>query len=179
MLSSGENTNAALLRDAAQGRLDLAIVFCAERRAGRRRARARARRAGGRAPGADHPLAARPALRLSDLPGETVLIAGGRESGGFIDRVLGAFEASGLKSRTTPDPEPDPDLGLRAVRESIGVVVYVRGCGCARVPGSALAALDRPPTMPCHLAWRTSSRTRALGAILHAVRAPAPFGGVM
>jgi hypothetical protein len=120
---------------------------------------------------------ARPALRLSDLPGETVLIAGGRESGGFIDRVLGAFEAAGLKSRTTPDPEPDPDLGLRAVREGIGVVVYVRGCGCARVPGSALAALERPPTMPCHLAWRTSRRTRALGAILHAVRAPAPLGG--
>jgi hypothetical protein len=63
------------------------------------------------------------------------------------------------------------------VREGIGVVVYVRGC--ARVPGSALAALERPPTMPFHVAWRTSWRTRALGAILHAVRAPAPFGGVM
>jgi len=96
------------------GRLDLAVVFCAPAAvpAGLELELVRDEPAVVHLP-AGHPLATRTSLSLADLAGETVLIAGGGESGGFTDRVLRAFDASGLTPRTAPDPYPD--LGLRAV----------------------------------------------------------------
>jgi DNA-binding transcriptional LysR family regulator len=175
MLYASEDTTAALLRDVAQGRLDLAVVFCAPDDI---------------PPGVDlellsdepavvhlpagHPLCARPSLSLSDLADETVLIAGGAESGGFTDRVLRAFDEAGVMPRTAPDPYPD--LGVRAVREGVGVVVYVRGAFPPELPGSAFVALEPPLHLPFHLAWRTGPRTRALDAVLAAARSAAPIG---
>jgi len=122
---------------------------------------------------AAHPLATRDALALADLAQETVLIAGGRESGGFTDRVLGAFEAAGLRPRTAPDPYPD--LGLRAVREGLGVVIYARTAFPAQLAGSAFVALRPALPLPFHLAWRPRARSRALDAVLAAIRAASPL----
>ena len=176
MLYASEDTTAALLRDVAQGRLDLAIVFCApdDVPPGVELELVRDEPAVVHLP-SGHPLCARPSLSLADLAGETVLIAGGAESGGFTDRVLRAFDAAGVMPRTAPDPYPD--LGLRAVREGVGVVVYVRGAFPAELPGSAFVALDPPLHLPFHLVWRAGGRTRALDAVLQAARAAAPIGG--
>ncbi len=172
MLYSSEDTTGALLRDVARGRLDLAVVFCAPEpppdgvefeRLTEEPAVVHMR--------ADHPLASRPVVRLADLAGETVLVAGGRESDGFTERILGAFAAAGVAPGTAPDPFPD--LGLRAVREGLGVVVYVRSAFAAEVPGSAFVALDPPLALPFALAWRARPRSRALEAVLAAARASA------
>jgi len=175
MLYASEDTTDALLRDVAQGRLDLAVVFCApeEVPGGLELELVRDAPAVVHLP-AGHPLATRTSLSLADLAGETVLIAGGGESGGFTDRVLRAFDAAGLTPRTAPDPYPD--LGLRAVREGIGVVVYVRGAFPAELAGSAFVALDPPLCLPFHLAHRAGAPSRALAAVLAAVRAAIPIG---
>ena len=174
MLYSSEDTTGALLRDVAGGRLDLAVVFCAPAAVpdGVRLELVRDEPAVVHLP-ADHPLAGRAALTLADLAQETVLIAGGRESGGFSDRVLGAFEAAGIVPRTAPDPYPD--LGLRAVREGVGVVVYARTAFPAELDGSAFVALAPALPLPFHVAWRPRSATRALEAVLAAIRVAAPL----
>jgi len=166
-------TTAALLRDVARGRLDLAVVFCApdELPAGIELELVRDEPAVVHLP-AGHRLASWPSLSLADLAEATVLIAGSGESGGFTDRVRRAF---GALPRTAADPYPD--LGVRAVREGIGVVVYVRVAFAAELPGSAFVALDPPLHLPFHLAWRAGARTRARDTVLAAARGAAPIGG--
>lgn len=94
-----------MLRDVSAGRLDLAVVFCAPAALpdGVELELLREEPAVVQPP-AGHRLAGRGALTLHDLAGETVLIAGGGESGGFSDRVLGAFAAAGSSRgpRRTP-----------------------------------------------------------------------------
>ncbi len=174
MLYSSEDTTAALLRDVAHGRLDLAVVFCAPQAVpdGVELELVRDEPAIVHLP-AEHPLAKRAQLSLTDLADETVLIAGGRDSDGFTDRVLRFFASAGMTPRTAPDPYPD--LGLRAVRERVGLVVYVRSAYPPKLPGAAFVALHPPLTLPFHLAWRTASRTRALDAVLDAVHAAKPL----
>ena len=176
MLYSSEDTTGALLRDVARGRLDLALVFCApaELPEGVALELVREEPAIVHLP-AGHPLAARAELQLGDLAQETVLVAGGRESGGFTDRVLAALASAGVRPRTLPDPYPD--LGVRAVREGLGVVVYVRSAFPDELAGSAFVPLQPTLLLPFHLAWRPRSRTRALDAVLAAVREAAPLHG--
>lgn len=174
MLYSSEDTTAALLRDVAHGRLDFAVVFCAPAAVpdGVQLELLRDEPAIVHLP-ADHRLAASPALSLADLADETILIAGGRESDGFTDRVLRGFADTGVTPRTAPDPYPD--LGLRAVRERIGVVVYTRSAFPADLPGTTFVPIHPPLTLPFHLAWRPASRTRAVNAVLDAVHAATPL----
>jgi DNA-binding transcriptional LysR family regulator len=177
MLRSSEDTTGALLRDVAAGRLDLAVVFCAPDAVpdGVELEPLREERAVVHLP-AGHRHAGRPSVTLHDLADETVLVAGGGESGGFSDRVLGAFAAAGITPRTAPDPYPD--LGVRAVRDGIGIVIYVRSAFAADLPGSVFVALEPPLTLPFALAWRPASRTRVLDAVLGAIRAAAPLDQV-
>jgi DNA-binding transcriptional LysR family regulator len=170
MLYTSEDTTGALLRDVAQGRLDLAVVFCAPERAPAgvslellRDEPAVVHLAAG------HPLAARPSLSLTDLAGETVLVAAGTESSGFTDRVLAAFAAAGATPSTRPDPYPD--LGVQAVREGAGVVVYARSGFPPELADTVLVTLDPPVTLPFHLAHRPASRSAATDAVLEVARA--------
>jgi len=170
MLYTSEDTTGALLRDVAAGRLDLAVTFCAPEPppAGVELASVRDEPAVVHLP-AGHPLAPRGALSLADLASETILVAASRESGGFTDRVLTAFADAGVTPRTAVDPYPD--LGLQAVRERVGVVVYVRSAYPPGLEGSVFVALAPPVTLPFHLAWRSGARGRALDAVLAAARA--------
>src|SRR4051794_20014050 len=169
MLYTSEDTTGALLRDVAGGRLDLAVVFCAP------------------APPpdgvalellrdepavvhlrADHPLAARPAVAPADLAGETVLVAASDESSGYSRHVLAALASAGVRPRTRADPYPD--LGTQAVREGLGVVVYVRSAFPPETGGTAFVPLEPSVRLPFHLAWRPASRTPAVDAILAVAR---------
>jgi DNA-binding transcriptional LysR family regulator len=164
MLYTSEDTTGALLRDVAASRLDLAVTFCAPEPppAGVTLLPLVEEPAVVHLPDS-HPLAARTQLALSDLADETILVASSHDSGGFTDRVLAAFAEAGITPRTRPDPYPD--LGLQAVREGLGVVIYARGAFPDPLPGSAFVPLVPRVLLPFHLA----SRRGATGAALRAV----------
>jgi DNA-binding transcriptional LysR family regulator len=169
MLYPAEDTTGALLRDVRGGRLDLAVLFCAA----------------GPVDGvvieplrsepavvhlrSDHPLAGRASVALEELAGETLLVAESTDSGGFTARVLELCRARGFEPATRPDPYPD--LGLQAVREGLGVVVYVRGAFPADVPGTVFVPVSPEADFPFSLAWRDAPRSGALDVVLDAVRA--------
>lgn len=164
MLYTSEDTTGALLRDVAASRLDLAVTFCAPQPPppGVTLIPLVAEPAVVHLPDS-HPLAARAELTLADLADETILVASSHDSGGFTERVLAAFAAAGLTPRTRPDPYPD--LGLQAVRERLGVVIYARGAYPDPLPGSAFVPLVPPVPLPFHLA----TSNRATGAATRAV----------
>jgi DNA-binding transcriptional LysR family regulator len=168
MLYPQEDTTGALLRDVRAGRLDLAVVFCppddvvgvALEPLGEEPAVVHLR--------SDHALAGRSELALEELAGETLLVAESVESGGFTARVLELCAARGFTPRTRPDPYPD--LGLQAVREGLGVVVYVRSAFPSSVPGSVFVPVVPAATFPFSLAWRGGARSAALDAVLDVAR---------
>ena len=167
MLYPAEDATGALLRDVRSGRLDLAVVFCAV----------------GGVDGvvvepllsepavvhlrSDHALASRSTVALEELAGETFLVAEGADSGGFTERVLELCRARGFEPVVRPDPYPD--LGLQAVREGLGVVVYVRGAFPAEVPGSSFVPVSPAVGFPFSVAWRDAPRSGALDAVLAAI----------
>jgi DNA-binding transcriptional LysR family regulator len=104
---------------------------------------------------------------LEELAGETLLVAESAESGGFTTRVLALCEARGFTPVTRPDPYPD--LGLQAVREGLGVVLYVRGAFPPELPGSAFVPVEPEVTFPFTLAWREGTRSGPVAAVLAAV----------
>ena len=172
MLYPQEDTTGALLRDVRGGRLDLAVVFCAPdamqgvelEPLGEEPAVVHLR--------SDHALAGRSELALEELAGETLLVAESVESGGFTARVLELCAARGFSPRTRPDPYPD--LGLQAVREGLGVVVYVRSAFPEEVPGSVFVPVAPAVSFPFSLAWRAGARSAALDAVLAVARGLTP-----
>jgi DNA-binding transcriptional LysR family regulator len=164
MIYTSENTTGALLRDVGAGRLDLAITFCAsEPVQGVQLEPLRDEPAVVHLP-ADHPLAMRSHVTLQDLAGETILVAASRDSSGFTDRVVTAFAEAGIAPKTRPDPYPD--LGLQAVREGLGVVIYARSAFPDRLAGSAFVPLGPPLTLPFQLAVRNGMKTAPMQMVL-------------
>jgi len=168
MLYPAEDTTGALLRDVRGGRLDLAVLFC---HTGAEGIELRALRD---EPAVvhmrdDHPLAGRASVGLEELAEETFLVADSVESGGFTDRVLEMCRVRGFEPKTCPDPYPD--LGLQAVREGLGVVIYVRSAFPAEVTGSAFVPVKPLETFPFTLAWKAGVRSSAISAVLAAIDA--------
>lgn len=164
MIFTSEDTTGELLRRVARGDLDAAITFCAPLPApheltldplATEQAVVHLRE--------DHPLARHTAVTLSDLVAETILIAASRDSSGYTDRVLAAFEAKGITARTRTDPYPD--LGLKAVREGLGIVIYARDAFPPDLPGSAFVPIKPPVELPFHLATRAGRRSAPLRAL--------------
>ena len=164
MIYTSEDTTGALLRDVAGGRLDLAITFCASAPVqGVQLEPLRDEPAVVHLP-ADHPLATRSHVSLQDLAGETILVAASRDSIGFTARVLTAFAEAGIAPKTRPDPYPD--LGLQAVREGLGVVVYARSAFPDQLAGSAFVPLEPPLPLPFQLAVREEKKSGPLRGVL-------------
>jgi DNA-binding transcriptional LysR family regulator len=168
MLYPQEDTTGALLRDVRSGRLDLAVLFCAPDAADGVDLEALRDEPAVVHVRADHALAGQSSVALQELVGETLLVAESVESGGFTARVLAMCEARGFVQVTRPDPYPD--LGLQAVREGLGLVIYVRGAFPAEVPGSAFVPVEPRATFPFSLAWRAGARSAALDAVLAVAR---------
>jgi DNA-binding transcriptional LysR family regulator len=162
MIYTSEDTTGALLRDVAKGRLDLAIAFCAPPTAGVELTPLREEEAIVHLP-ADHPLADRPRLTLAELAGETILVAASRDSAGFTDRVVSAFAELGIAPQTRTDPYPD--LGVQAVREGLGIVIYARSAFPDRLEGSAFVPLEPPLPLPFQLATRTGADSASVQAV--------------
>src|SRR5829696_4427296 len=155
---------------ASAGRLDLAVAFCAP----------------DAVPGdveliplhqepavvhlaADHPLASRATLSAGDLADVIVLIAASRDSVGFSARILHAFSQAGVTPRTRADPYPD--LGLQAVREGLGVVIYARSAFPPELRGSAFVPFDPPLKLPFQLAVRAGGVSGSVRAVVDVARA--------
>ncbi len=170
MLYSREETTGALLRDVTRGELDLAVTFCTpdDVPAGVTLHPLPPEALIVHLP-AEHPLAGRRSLSLADLAAERVLVAGGADSGGFTHRIRAAFSEAGLTPEYRPDPYPD--LGLRAVRAGLGVVIYPRTAFPAELPGSAFVPLQAALELPFHLVSRTEDRSPAVDAVLGLVGA--------
>jgi DNA-binding transcriptional LysR family regulator len=165
MLYTSEDTTGALLRSVARGDLDLAITFCAPAAIpdGVELRLLVEEPAVVHLP-ADHARAASSALHLEDLRDETILVASSRDSGGFSDRVLRAFEQAGLAPRTMQDPYPD--LGHQAVRDGLGIVIYARSAFPEDLVGSAFVPLEPRLPLPFHLAVRTDAGDPAVRTVL-------------
>jgi len=113
---------------------------------------------------ADHRVAGRSSVGLEELADETFLVAESTESGGFTARMLEMCRARGFEPRTRPDPYPD--LGLQAVREGVGIVLYVRGAFPPELPGSAFVPVEPAVTFPFTVAWREGTRSGPVAAVL-------------
>lgn len=162
MLYTTEDTTGALLRDVADGSLDVAITFCAPAHSGVELALLREEPAIVHLP-ADHRLADRASLTLPELAEETILVAASHDSRGFSARVLSAFAELGLTPPTRVDPHPD--LGLQAVRQGLGVVVYARSAYPDALDGSAFVELRPPLGLPFHLASRAGATGAPIGTV--------------
>jgi DNA-binding transcriptional LysR family regulator len=173
MVYTQEDTTGALVRGVADGRLDAAITFCAgepppssvelvplhEERAVAHVA-------------ADHPLARERSVTLAQLADEHVLVAASPDSSGYSDRVFAVFEAAQLEPRTLPDPYPD--LGLQAVRERRGIVIYVRSAYPEELEGSVFVDIEPEFTLPFHLAVPRHARNAGSDVLIvaaHELRA--------
>jgi DNA-binding transcriptional LysR family regulator len=167
MLYPREDTTGVLLRELRAGRLDLVVGFCAPADDALERERLRDEPAVVHV-NASHPFAARANVALEDLPDETLIIAGGPDSPGFSATVAGLCREAGFEPKTIPDPYPD--LGLQAIREGLGVVIYVRSAFAADLDGSSFVPLDPPVTLPFDLLWRRGAHSGALDATLKVAR---------
>lgn len=165
MLYPREDTTGALLHDLRAGRLDLVLAFCAPPAEGLERRRLRDEPAVAHVRD-DHPLAGRESVTLRELAGETLVVAGGPGSPGFTAVVEDRCREAGFEPVTVADPYPD--LGLTAVREGLGIVVYVRGAFGDQVEGSAFVPIEPEVTLPFDLLWRPDRHTGALDAVLAA-----------
>lgn len=164
MIYSSEDTTGALLRDLADGRLDLVVTFCAADPPEGVALSLLREEAAVVHMASEHPLAGRGELALEDLAEESILVSAGVDSKGFTDRVLKAFSEAGIAPRRRVDPYPD--LGLQAVREGLGVVIYSRSAFPPGLAGSAFVPLRPRLGLPFHLARRTGEPDPAVEAIV-------------
>jgi DNA-binding transcriptional LysR family regulator len=165
MVHTREDTTGALLRDVRDGRLDLALVFCPPPIEGLGHRVVRDEPAVLHV-AADHPLAPREHVALEEIEHEPLLVAGGKESPGYTAAVVAACRAAGFEPTTRPDPYPD--LGARAVREGLGVVLYVRTAFPETLAGTMLVPIEPWVTLPFVLVWREDPPSARLEAILDA-----------
>ena len=172
MVRTSEDTTGALLRDIASARIDLALLFCPPPAEGLDTMVVRDEPTVVHVR-SDHPVAQREHVSLGELHRETFLVAGGKDSPGYTAAVVELCRAAGFEPATRPDPYPD--LGARAVREGVGIVLYVRSAFPPVLDETVLVAIEPEVTLPFVLAWREGSRNARLDAIL---RATSPADGV-
>jgi DNA-binding transcriptional LysR family regulator len=164
MLYTREDTTDALLRDVAHNRLDCAITFCAPEQieTGTDLVLLREEPAALYVP-AGHRLADRLKVSIADLENETIIVGSSSDALVFSERLLAAFAAVGVEPKTAVHPYPD--LGLQAVREGLGVLLYPCGAFPRDVPGIASLGVDGSPLLPFHLAVREDATSAALRAV--------------
>ncbi|MGZ4174239.1 MAG: LysR family transcriptional regulator [Solirubrobacteraceae bacterium] len=162
MVRTQEDTTGALIQDVLEHKLDLALVFCPPPIEVLRQATISE-------PAvvhlrADHPLAQRVQVSLEELRKETFLVAGGKDSGGYTDAVVAACRAAGFAPTTRPDPYPD--LGIQAVREGLGIVLYARSGFPSRLEGTTLVPVVPDVALPFVLVWRDDGPNARIRALL-------------
>ncbi|MEN0014608.1 MAG: LysR substrate-binding domain-containing protein [Solirubrobacteraceae bacterium] len=168
MLYTREDSTGAMQRDVKSGRLDLALGYCPVEQPGLAYERVCDAEAVVHIAAA-HPLAQRGTpVSLSDLRDEPFIVAGSEDSSGWTSAVLDACAAAGFTPKTVPDPYAH--LGMRAVKEGLGVVLYPRVAFAEHLGDSVLLELVEPVTFPFALIWPEHRRSGTIDAILGAAR---------
>ena len=167
MLYPREDATGVLLRELRTARLDLVVAFCALPDDALERERLRDEPAVLHV-ASDHPLATRDAVALAELRDERLIVAGSPDSSGFTATITELCRRAGFEPNTVPDPYPD--LGLQAIRDGLGVVVYVRTAFAQHLDGSVFVPIEPPITMPFDLLWRKATKSGALDAVLRVAR---------
>jgi DNA-binding transcriptional LysR family regulator len=174
MLYPREDTTGVLMRELRAGRLDLLLAFCAPPDDALERERLRDQPAVLHVD-PSHPLADREQVALAELKEETFIVAGGPGSPGYTACVIERCREAGFEPATVPDPYPD--LGLQAIREGLGVVLYTRTAFGPEHEGSVFVPVEPPVTLPFDLLWRRGPQTGALAAVLAVARDLRDRGG--
>jgi DNA-binding transcriptional LysR family regulator len=174
MLYPREDTTGVLLSELRAGRLDLVVGFCVPRDDALECERLRDQPAVLHV-GKAHRLATAESVALADLADETLIVAGGPESSGYTSKVVELCRAAGFEPTTIPDPYPD--LGVQAIREGLGVVIYPRTAFSQQLDGSVFVPIEPAVTLPFDLLWRRGPRSGALDTALDVVRALRDRGG--
>jgi len=174
MLYPREDTSGVLLRELRAGRLDLVVGFCAPADDALERERLRDQPAVLHVD-TSHPFASRESISLTELHDETLIVAGGPESPGYTAMVVKLCRGAGLEPRTIADPYPD--LGVQAIREGLGVVLYVRTAFAPDLEGSAFVPIEPKVTLPFDLLWRRRPRSGAVDAVIDVARSLRDRGG--
>jgi DNA-binding transcriptional LysR family regulator len=152
-----------LIRDVAAGKLDLALLYCPPEVDGLATSPVDGPAAIVHARD-DHPLAASGLISLGELRDETFLVAGGRDSDGYTAAVVAACRAAGFEPATRPDPYPD--LGIQAVREGLGIVLYAPSGFPAQLEGTVLLRVEPEVRLPFVLAWRDAAADTRIQMLL-------------
>jgi DNA-binding transcriptional LysR family regulator len=146
---ASQDSSGALAEQVAAGRLELAIGFCTEPRPGVDVRTLRDEPAVV-AVAADHPLAGRSAVALTDLARETFALVDVHDGAGYNGAVADRCRAAGFKPRLRPDPH-GPMAWETAVRSERCVGLTTRSAAPSTARGVRLLELDPPATFPLEL----------------------------
>jgi len=146
---ASQDSSGALAERVADGRLELALGFCTEPRDGVDCERLRDEPVVV-AVASDHPLAARQAVALADLAGETFALVDAHDGAGYNRAVVDRCRAAGFEPRTRPDPR-GPMAWETAVRSEGCVGLTTRSAAPSTARGVRLLDLDPPATFPLEL----------------------------
>jgi DNA-binding transcriptional LysR family regulator len=173
MVRAREDTTDALVQGVIEHKLDLALVFCPppiqalgsitinEPAVVHLRA--------------DHRLAHQRQVSLDELRAETFLVAGGKASDGYTAAVFAACRAAGFEPTTRPDPYPD--LGIQAVREGLGIVLYAHSGFPTQLEGTMVIPVVPEVQLPFVLLWRDDGPNARLRALLDPAATPSVAAG--
>jgi DNA-binding transcriptional LysR family regulator len=146
---ASQDSSGALAEQVADGRLDLAIGFCTEPRAGVECEPLRDEPAVV-AVGGEHPLARRARVALAELSGETFALVDARDGAGYNRAVVERCRAAGFEPRTRPDPR-GPMAWETAVRSERCVGLTTRSAAPSTARGVRLLELEPPVSFPLEL----------------------------
>jgi DNA-binding transcriptional LysR family regulator len=146
---ASQDSSGALAEQVADGRLDLAIGFCTEPRAGIECEPLREEPAVV-AVASDHPLAGRARVALAELSGETFALVDAHDGAGYNRAVAERCRAAGFEPRTRPDPR-GPMAWETAVRSERCVGLTTRSAAASTTRDLRLLDLRGELAFPLQL----------------------------
>jgi DNA-binding transcriptional LysR family regulator len=154
---ASQDSSGALAEQVADGRLDLAIGFCTEPRAGVQ-CEWLLDEPAVVAVASDHPLAGRTRVALAELSAETFALVDSHDGAGYNRAVAERCRAAGFEPRTRPDPR-GPMAWETAVRSERCVGLTTRSAAPSTARGVRLLELDPPAGFPLELVQPSAPET--------------------
>jgi len=130
--------------------------------------------------GDTHPLAARKAVKLSELASDPLLLYDRCAGPGVYDKTLALYRTAGFQPRVVegqPPPYTQPAMMLVASRQGFYVGIESPFTQTHRVSGIAVVPLDEPDArIEIQIAWRKNESSGAVRELLRSARDAFPLG---